>query len=75
MEKVETSCAEVPLKGKSETSPECQRKHDRNQEIIKLLHEYNNIKDATQIVLGALANLEGVTIKQMHLKYGLPLDS
>ena len=38
---------------------------------IKNLHEYNEIKDAAQIVLGRLAELEGVTVKEMHDKYGV----
>ncbi|XP_055607981.1 DNA repair protein SWI5 homolog [Uranotaenia lowii] len=43
--------------------------------MMDLLHKYNDIKDATQKVLGALAVLEGVTVKEMHEKYNLPLDS
>lgn len=46
----------------------------REREIIELLHEYNHVKDACQIVLGAAANLSQCTIKDMHLKYNLPLD-
>lgn len=47
----------------------------RKQEVMMLLHKYNETKDAAQIVLGALANIEGVTVKEMHNKMGLPLDS
>ncbi|XP_037890123.1 DNA repair protein SWI5 homolog [Glossina fuscipes] len=46
----------------------------RKQDIINLLHEYNEIKDVCQNVLGVLANLEQRTIKQMHLLHGLPLN-
>lgn len=46
----------------------------RKQDIINLLHEYNEIKDACQDVLGVLANLEQRTIKEMHLLHGLPLN-
>ncbi|CAB3360497.1 Hypothetical predicted protein [Cloeon dipterum] len=35
---------------------------------IDALHEYNEVKDAAQVVLGVLANHEQLTIKQMHLK-------
>lgn len=42
---------------------------------MQLMHQYNDIKDATQVVLGKLSNLEGVTLKEMHLKYNLPLDT
>lgn len=54
---------------------EIQSKDNQKKEIMELLHEYNDIKDATQIVLSALANYEGTTIKEMHLKYNLPLES
>ncbi|XP_055843953.1 DNA repair protein SWI5 homolog [Episyrphus balteatus] len=47
---------------------------DQKKEIMNLLHDFNKIKDATQVVLGALANIDGVTIKDMHLKYNLPID-
>jgi len=39
---------------------------------IDALHEYNEVKDATQVVLGVLANHEQVTVKQMHQQYNLP---
>lgn len=47
---------------------------ERKQEIMNLLHEFNDVKDAAQIVLGSLANLEGKTIKELHLLYNLPLN-
>lgn len=47
---------------------------ERNREIMNLLHEFNEVKDATQIVIGALSNLECKTIKEMHLLYNLPLN-
>lgn len=40
---------------------------------IDLLHRYNDIKDAAQIVMGRLAELENVTVKSLHEKYGAPL--
>lgn len=46
-------------------------KKKEKDEIMKALHRYNDIKDATQIVLGRLANLEGVTVAEMHRKYNL----
>ncbi|XP_076316308.1 DNA repair protein SWI5 homolog isoform X3 [Tachypleus tridentatus] len=41
---------------------------------IDKLHEYNEIKDAAQCVLGRLASLDGVTIKEVHERYGLSMD-
>lgn len=45
---------------------------DRSQELqVKLLHQYNNIKDATQVVINHLANLEGTTITDIHKRLNL----
>lgn len=38
---------------------------------MKLLHEYNDIKDATQIVINYIANIEGTTISDIHEKLQL----
>lgn len=46
-------------------------KKKEKDEIMKALHRYNYIKDATQIVLGRLADVEGVTVAEMHRKYNL----
>lgn len=47
---------------------------ERKLEKMALLHEYNDVKDATQCIVGALANLECVTIKSLHQKFDLPID-
>ncbi|XP_017861088.1 PREDICTED: DNA repair protein SWI5 homolog [Drosophila arizonae] len=44
----------------------------QKQKHMQLLHEYNNLKDATQTVLGALAQAKGVPIRDMHKMYNLP---
>ncbi|GJJ78529.1 DNA repair protein Swi5/Sae3 [Entomortierella parvispora] len=41
---------------------------------IRLLHEYNEIKDVGQIILGKCAEIEGTTIKSQYEKYGLDTD-
>ncbi|XP_069729725.1 DNA repair protein SWI5 homolog, partial [Phaenicophaeus curvirostris] len=41
---------------------------------ISLLHEYNDIKDAGQMLLGKLAVIRGVTTKQMYPEYDLELS-
>lgn len=40
---------------------------------MRALHEYNEIKDLTQSVLGHLANIEQTTTAALHAKYNLPL--
>ncbi|KAF9328796.1 swi5-like zinc finger protein [Podila minutissima] len=45
-----------------------------NQHIEKL-HEYNEIKDVGQVILGKCAELEGTTIRQQYENFGLdPTD-
>ncbi|KAI0673935.1 DNA repair protein [Trametes maxima] len=41
---------------------------------IKLLHRYNEAKDATQILIGKLAAYRQVTIRQVHNDFGLTED-
>lgn len=43
------------------------------QRRIDLLHQYNDCKDATQVILGVLAQKEGVSIRQLHQRFELPL--
>lgn len=44
------------------------------QERIRLLHDYNEAKDAGQALLGRLAHLEGCTTKEMYSQFDLSLD-
>lgn len=41
---------------------------------MKALHDYNEMKDLTQMVLGYLANAEHTTVAELHSRYNLPLD-
>lgn len=41
------------------------------KEKIRLLHEYNEIKDVTQMLLGKLAEIEGVCSKYLYGRFGL----
>jgi len=38
---------------------------------IKLLHEYNEAKDAAQMLMGKIAGVKQTTVKQLHEDYGL----
>ncbi|XP_034481707.1 DNA repair protein SWI5 homolog [Drosophila innubila] len=44
----------------------------QKQKHLQLLHEYNDLKDATQTVLGALAQAKGLPVKDMYKMYNLP---
>ncbi len=42
---------------------------------IDTLHEYNEMKDTGQVLLGKLAEVETTTTAQLYSRYGLKLDS
>lgn len=44
---------------------------DPKQIQVLLLHQYNDIKDAAQIVINHIANVEGTTVSEIHKKLGL----
>ncbi|XP_041429294.1 DNA repair protein SWI5 homolog [Xenopus laevis] len=44
------------------------------EEHITLLHEYNELKDAGQMLLGRLAVLRGVTTKVLYAEFGMNLE-
>ncbi|KAL5639280.1 hypothetical protein ACGC1H_006702 [Rhizoctonia solani] len=41
---------------------------------IKLLHMYNESKDAAQVILGRLAAIKQTTVAKIHEEYDLPLQ-
>ncbi|KAH8913556.1 hypothetical protein BT69DRAFT_1274986 [Atractiella rhizophila] len=43
-------------------------------EHIKLLHQYNECRDAAQILVGKLANFERCSVKEMYDKLGVDPD-
>lgn len=49
-------------------------KYSSMKKTMDLLHEYNDIKDATQVVFGALAELNNTTVKSLHNDYSLPIN-
>ena len=40
---------------------------------IKLLHEYNEIKDIGQMLIGKYAEMQGTTTSKMYEQFGLDL--
>ncbi|KAJ7361021.1 DNA repair protein [Mycena olivaceomarginata] len=56
---VEAASLEKEL-GQHEDADAIVKKH------IKLLHKYNESKDATQILIGKLATLRETTVRQIH---------
>ena len=64
---LDTTCDRlVPLQGKYSEKDV--------QSYIGALHEYNEVKDVAQSLLGKLAEMEGNTVASMHRQYGLSLD-
>lgn len=45
--------------------------NDKKYVQVKLLHQYNDIKDATQVVINHIANLEETTVTEVHKRLQL----
>jgi hypothetical protein len=49
-------------------------KRQKQEQLIHRLHVYNDLKDATQTLFGVLANFDGLTLKEVHQRFGLQED-
>ncbi|KAI4477436.1 hypothetical protein M0804_012822 [Polistes exclamans] len=49
-------------------------KYPSMKQTTNLLHEYNDMKDATQVVFGAVAEINNITVTSLHKDYGLPTN-
>ncbi|XP_015449604.1 DNA repair protein SWI5 homolog, partial [Pteropus alecto] len=47
---------------------------DELEDHISQLHEYNDIKDAGQMLLGKLAVIRGITTKELYPEFGLDMN-
>ncbi|KAL1288511.1 SWI5 [Ovibos moschatus] len=47
---------------------------DELEDHISQLHEYNDIKDAAQMLLGRLAVIRGVTTRELYPEFGLDMN-
>ncbi|XP_078502699.1 DNA repair protein SWI5 homolog [Lissotriton helveticus] len=47
---------------------------DELDEHIEVLHEYNDLKDAGQLLMGRLAVLRGVTTKDVYKEFDLDVE-
>ncbi|XP_062063442.1 DNA repair protein SWI5 homolog [Lepus europaeus] len=47
---------------------------DELEDHITQLHEYNDIKDVAQMLLGKLAVIRGVTTKELYPEFGLDMN-
>lgn len=65
---------EIDLDKDIKTLKESGYKVEELQVHIDNLHRYNEVKDAAQLVLGRLAEIEQETLKEMHKKYNVPVS-
>ena len=42
--------------------------------LIRQLHQYNEVKDLAQALIGQLANIEGCTTRELYPRFGLNID-
>ena len=66
LEEVEGEIAELAAEGCQEAEL---------QAHINALHDYNEIKDTGQLLLGKMAELEGTTTTSLYERFGLELDN
>lgn len=46
----------------------------RSGELIRKLHNYNELKDITVVLLGKIAAMEGCTTKELYARFDLSLE-
>lgn len=75
LNRLKRECAQIDCEWQK--IPEKSRAVDdetRKLEIMNLLHRYNDVKDATQVICGALANIDRVTVREVHKRLNLPME-
>ena len=73
VEKLKTQLKEID--GNIEELTACGCCEDELKLHIDALHEYNEIKDVGQMLLGKIAELEGTTTTALYERFGLELDN
>ena len=76
----EQSCVETEISSLKEESSRlkvkleslsCECSDLEMGDLLDKLHQYNDIKDVTQILLGKLADLDGIPISSLYSRFGL----
>ena len=73
VEKLKTQLKEID--GNIEELTACGCREDELKLHISALHEYNEIKDIGQMLLGKIAEVEGTTTTALYERFGLDLDN
>lgn len=73
VEKLKTQLKEIDRNIEELTASGC--RDDELQLHIDALHEYNEIKDVGQMLLGKIAEIEGTTTTALYERFGLELDN
>lgn len=61
----------IELESQLKKEIEGSRCSNSTKEMMELLHKYNDIKDATRLVLGAIAGMQGLAVADLHQEYNL----
>ena len=54
---------------------ECCARKKEYQDYLKTLTKYNKLKDAAQAVLGKIAGIKNITIKELYEQRGIQVDN
>ena len=73
VEKLKTQLKEIDRNIEELTASGC--RDDELQLHIDALHEYNEVKDVGQMLLGKIAEIEGTTTTALYKRFGLELDN
>ncbi|KAL9988710.1 hypothetical protein ACROYT_G003186 [Oculina patagonica] len=74
LEEIESLEAKLEILNKDIAELSKEYSEEELQLHIQKLHEYNEIKDVGQLLIGKLAEIDGTTTRAMYQEFGLDLD-
>ncbi|KAJ7334334.1 swi5-like zinc finger protein [Desmophyllum pertusum] len=74
LEEIDSLKAKLDILNKDITELSKEYSEEELQLHIQKLHEYNEIKDVGQLLIGKLAEIDGTTTRAMYQEFGLDLE-